>query len=191
MLLVPGWSDRARRLRWLRHDLLRAGWPSSHVAAVDFRDRFGDNVAHAAEIAAAAQALLEVTGAPRIDIVAHSMGGLATRHFLHFGDGARHVRRVIFTGTPHRGTWAAYLGWGGGAHDMRPGSVFLRALARLPAVPSGVAALCIHTPMDTRILPQRSARLDDVRCVRVWCASHPRLLRSRKVFAAVRAFLLE
>jgi triacylglycerol lipase len=191
VLLVPGWSDRARRLRWLRGDLVRAGWPEDCVAVVEFRDRFGGNVEHAEEVGAALRALLARTGSDRVDVVAHSMGGLATRHFLHFCDGARHVRRVVFTGTPHTGTWVAYLAWGAGAGDMRPGSPFLSQLRSVPAVPPGVEALCLHTPTEMRVLPQRSALLADVRCQRVWCRSHAGMLRSRRVFAAIRAFLQE
>jgi triacylglycerol lipase len=191
VLLVPGWSDRAQRLRHLRLDLLRAGWPAERVEIVDFRHRFGGNVEHAREIADAVRGLLDRTHAERVDIVAHSMGGLAVRHYLHFGDGAGRVRRVVFTATPHHGTWVAFLAWGGGARDMRPNSPFLRALKERPALPAGVAALCITTPTETRVLPQRSAQLAGVRCKRVWCASHARMLRSRRVFAAVRAFLLE
>jgi triacylglycerol lipase len=178
-------------MRWLRADLIRAGWPEVLVGTVEFRNRFGGNAEHADEIARAVGALLAKSGATRLDVVAHSMGGLALRHYLHFGAGARHVRRVVFTGTPHYGTWVAYLAWGAGAVDMRPGSALLRALRDVPAVPSGVEALCIHTPMETRVLPQRSARLADVRCERVWCASHPRMLRSRRVFAVIRGFLQE
>ena len=188
---MPGWSDRARRLRWLHSDLLAHGWPASHVAALEFRDRYGGNIDHAAEIAASARALIASTGSPRLDIVAHSMGGLAVRYYLHFGDGARDVRRVAFTATPHAGTWAAYLAWGAGGADMRPGSPFLRRLASLPAVPPGVQALCLHTPAETRVFPHKSALLPDVRCQRVWSVSHPRMLRSRRVFAAIRAFLRE
>ncbi|HEY0673988.1 MAG TPA: alpha/beta fold hydrolase [Longimicrobiales bacterium] len=191
VLLVPGWSDRGARLEWLRRQFLRSGWSELRVRALDFRDRFGSNEEHSAEIEQAVSALRAQSGSAAVDIVAHSMGGLAVRHYLHVHGGARVVRRVVFTGTPHQGTWAAYLAWGGGARDMRPGSPFLAKLRTLPPVPAGVGALCIHTPLDTRILPQRSAQLPDVRCQRVWCASHPRLLRSRKVFAAIRAFLEE
>lgn len=191
MLLVPGWSDRAKRLYPMRDDLLRAGWPTAHVEVVDFRQRFGGNTEHAAEIAAALHRLIERTGADRVDVVAHSMGGLALRYYLHFGDAAQHVRRVIFTGTPHSGTWLAWLAWGAGARDMRPNSRFLRALNEVPALPAGIEALCLTTPTELRVLPRRSARLPGVRCKGVWCASHARMLRSRRVFAAVRAFLQE
>lgn len=173
----------------MRSDLIAAGWPASHVTALEFQDRFGGNVQHAEEIATAARELRATTGSDRIDIVAHSMGGLAVRYFLSYGDGARHVRRVVFTATPHAGTWAAYLAWGAGASDMRPGSRFLVRLSAVPAVPPGIEALCIHTPTETRVLPRTSALLPGVRCERVWTLSHPRMLRSRRVFAAIRAFL--
>ena len=191
VLLVPGWSDRAKRLNWLKHQFIAAGWPEGAVGVVDFEDRYGSNIAHAREIERALHELMKRNGVERVDVVAHSMGGLALRYYLHEYDAARHVRRVVFTGTPHRGTWVAYLGWGDGAREMRPGHSFLAGLSAHPALPSGVEALCIHTPMETRVLPQRSALLPDVRNARVWCASHPRLLRSKKVFAAIRAFLTE
>ncbi|HEY0305710.1 MAG TPA: hypothetical protein VGC44_12060 [Longimicrobiales bacterium] len=190
VLLIPGWSDRARRLSWLRSALIRAGWPATHVATVDFEDRFGGNAEHAAEIAGELQRLLSVSGSRRADVVAHSMGGLALRYFLQ-GDGARHVRRVVFTGTPHAGTWLAYLAWGAGARDMRPGSRFLAQLGAAPALPAGIEALCIHTPTEARVLPRRSALLPGVRCERVWSLSHAGMLRSGRVFAAIRAFLQE
>ena len=188
IVLVPGWSDRAARLGWLRDQLLRHGW--TQVALVDFRDRFGGNLEHSTEIAAVVGELVRRTGAQCVDVVAHSMGGLALRHFLATTNDHR-VRRVVFTGTPHAGTRVAYLALGNGARDMRPGSSFLRELARHPALSVGVAALCIHTPLDLRVLPQSSALLPGVRCQRVWCLSHARLLRSRRVFAAIRTFLEE
>ena len=191
VLLVPGWSDRAKRLAWLQRAFIAAGWPESALGIVDFNDRYGSNIAHAAEIEIAIDELLTRSGTERVDVVAHSMGGLALRYFLHYRGGAPRVRRVVFMGTPHRGTWAAYLGWGDGAREMRPGHSFLASLSEYPALPEGVEALCIHTPMETRVLPQSSAVLPDVRNARVWCASHPRLLRSKKVFLAIRQFLDE
>ena len=191
VLLVPGWSDRAKRLAFLKREFANAGWPEPAIGVVDFADRYGSNIAHAVEIETAVKQLMARSGADKVDVVAHSMGGLALRYFLHFRGGAPLVRRAVFMGTPHRGTWAAYLGWGDGAREMRPGHSFLAALRAHPSLPPGVDALCIHTPMETRVLPRSSAVLPDVRNARVWCASHPRLLRSKKVFQAIRQFLTE
>lgn len=191
ILFVPGWSDRAAHMSWLLHEFARAGWPRDVLQAIDFEDRFGSNIAHAEELSHAVDDMVSRTGIERVDVVAHSMGGLALRYYLHFNGGATRVRRAVFTGTPHRGTWAAYLGWGPGAREMRPGHPLLTRLLELPSVPGEVTALSIQTPLENRVLPQSSARLPDGPNVRVWCASHPRLLRSKRVFGVIRAFLGE
>jgi triacylglycerol esterase/lipase EstA (alpha/beta hydrolase family) len=46
----------------------------------------------------------QATGLPPV-IVAHSMGGLATRAWLRAFSADARVHRVITLGTPHGGTW--------------------------------------------------------------------------------------
>jgi hypothetical protein len=43
------------------------------------------------------------TGAPHVDVVAHSLGGLLARYFVQTG-GARVVRRLVTLGTPYLGS---------------------------------------------------------------------------------------
>lgn len=76
-----------------------------------------------------AREVLAWTGAPALDLVAHSMGGVVARRFLHnAGLAEARVRRLVTLGSPHRGTSAARLGPGACAIDMRPGSAFLRGI---------------------------------------------------------------
>ena len=188
VLLVPGWSDRSRKLRHLQQHLLAAGWPAHAVRALEFRNRFGGNLEHAQEIAAAVRALAGGEAGARIDIVAHSMGGLAVRQLLHAHAERMHVRRVVFLGTPHAGTHAAYLGWGQGARDMRRGSSFLNALAA--ATPGdSVDLISIRTPLDMRVFPGTSAELVGARNLTVWCAGHRRLLSAPGVLRLVQSLL--
>jgi triacylglycerol lipase len=52
---------------------------------------------------------IEALGHPRVDLIAHSMGGLDARYALaHFGLASR-VRSLVTVGTPHRGTPIADL----------------------------------------------------------------------------------
>ena len=149
VLVVPGWSDTARQLRTFRSFLLECGWRDGQVACLSFRDRFGSNIEHSEEIAEAVARLRAGTGRDDVAVVAHSMGGLALRH--HLMNSHASVRTAIFVGTPHHGTWAAWLAWGRGGAEMRPGSSFLRELNRAP-LPAHVRAFCLRTPIDTRVL---------------------------------------
>jgi len=186
VLLVPGWLDTARDLAALRIRFLAAGW--SHVETLTFDDPSGGNRRHAAEIDAAVQRLLEESGAREVDIVAHSMGGLATRWYLLTHEDAP-VRRAAFLGSPHEGTLAAHFAWGDGGDEMTPGSDFLEALNRAPPVPEGVEAITVRTPIDTRVVPGESAMLPGVDDHSVCCPTHSGLLRDDQVFRIVVDFL--
>lgn len=186
LLLVPGWLDTARDLAAMRIRFQAAGW--SHVRTLSFEDPTGSNRDHALEIERAVTALLEESGADEVDIVAHSMGGLATRWYLM----TRHpapVRRAAFLGSPHQGTLAAHLAWGAGGDEMTPGSDFLEALNGAPPVPEGVEAITIRTPIDTRVVPGESAVLPGIADHSVCCPTHPGLIEDGEVFRIVLDFL--
>jgi triacylglycerol lipase len=193
LLLVPGWRDDAADIDALRREFVEAGWGATRVRAVSFADPVGSNVQHAREIADAVDGLRLQTGAERVDIVAHSMGGLAVRHYLHFEGGDEVVRRVVFLGTPHRGTVAAMLAWGEGGREMVPGSDFLERLQRAGrGVPEGVEALAIRTPTDLRVIPASSAVLAGAPNLEICCPSHQQLIQGgTEVFMETVRFLTQ
>jgi triacylglycerol lipase len=188
VLLIPGWSDDERRLVALNGRLTSAGWAQGRVQMLSFRDPVGSNRDHAREIAEAVLTLKLRTGAERIDIVAHSMGGLATRYFLQNG-GDAHVRRVVFLATPHRGTVSAHFAWGEGAREMEPRSAFLLGLIRAHPVPPGVRAITIRTPLDLHVVPLESATLPGIPNLEVCCPTHAGLLDDDKTFELIARFL--
>lgn len=188
VLLVPGWLDTARDMAALRIRLLGAGWPEAHVVAVTFEDPTGSNRVHAEELGAAIDDILERTRAEQVDIVAHSMGGLATRWYLRARPNAP-VRRVAFVGSPHRGTLSAYLAWGGGREEMMPDSPFLDTLNAEAPVPKGVEAITIRTVVDTHVVPGESAMLPGVVDHELCCPTHAGLIRDDEVFEIVLEFL--
>lgn len=188
VVLVPGWSDRATELAVFQSWLLAAGWSEAEVLPVDFRDPVGSNLEHAQEVAEAVRILRERTGAAEVDVVAFSMGGLAVRHFLRFGGGVDAVRRVVFLGTPHRGTLAALFAWGEGGREMIPGSRFLDELNG-DLVLDGVEMAAVRTQRDTRVLPGSSAVLPGAENVQVCCPGHSAMLRDDETFLLVHGFL--
>jgi triacylglycerol lipase len=163
------------------------------VVALSFRDPFGSNHAHAEEIDGAVRTLMALTGARQVDVVAHSMGGLAVRYYLRTGETAAAIRRAIFLGTPHRGTAAAILAWGDGGREMVPGSDFLMGLNQGRPVPEGVEALAIRTPVDLRVIPASSGRLagPGVENVEICCPSHNALVDHEETFLEILRFIRE
>jgi triacylglycerol lipase len=186
VLIVPGWLDSARELAALRIRLSAAGW--AHVETLSFADPTGSNRAHAAEIDSVVAEMIERTGAREVDVVAHSMGGLATRWYLKTRPNPP-VRKVVFMASPHRGTLSAVLAWGDGSEEMLPTSDFLESLNTGPSLPDGVSALTIRTPLDTRIFPPASATLPGVPDRSVCCPTHGGMLQDEEVFRLVSAFL--
>lgn len=72
------------------------------------------NVLSAWELKKKIDAVQEACGCAKVDIVAHSMGGLVTRYYATrewYGDD---IDQLVFLGTPHRGAPKAYLMWEGG-----------------------------------------------------------------------------
>lgn len=51
---------------------------------------------------------------PRVDIVAHSMGGLVAREYIGALNGGESIDQLITLGTPHNGSPESYLTWDGG-----------------------------------------------------------------------------
>jgi len=59
------------------------------------------------------QEVKAITGASKVDIIAHSMGGLVTRSYVEGNDYQNDIDQVVFLGTPHQGSVDAYLRYDG------------------------------------------------------------------------------
>lgn len=56
----------------------------------------------------------QVTGRDKVDIIAHSMGGLVARAYIQGNDYANDVDQLVMLGTPNKGAADAYVAWEGG-----------------------------------------------------------------------------
>lgn len=109
-------------------------------------------------------------------IVAFSMGGLVSRHYLQNLGGASRCKGLHTIATPHNGTWLAYLYPGEGTRQMRPGSSFLTALNDGDTVFDSVPATSYRSPWDGVVLPARNAEWDKADNVEIRSLLHPTLL---------------
>ncbi|WP_036165774.1 triacylglycerol lipase [Massilia sp. 9096] len=133
------------------------------------------------------QALCAATGASRVAIVAHSMGGLVARAWLRaYGRAAiARVARVVTLGTPHHGTAMARFGLGLNAAQMRPGGEWLRALAAGEDAATRALIISIYSHHDNIVAPQTSSMLPGARNVELGGVGHVALGRDPRVLAAI------
>lgn len=188
VLLVPGWADVGERLAPLAYRLRTSGWDSTAVLTVNFENPVGSNIDHAEEIRQAVDSLLSLNpDAAEVDIVAHSMGGLATRWYMQHG-GADMVRRFVSLAGPHRGTLVSLVAWGEGGVEMKPDSPFLAELDSV--LPEGVEGFTIRTELETHIIPQENATLPGVPDTLLCCTMHWTLPTDANAIDVIVDFLL-
>lgn len=110
---------------------------------------------NAARLARFVERTRRETGAPLVDLVAHSLGGLVAMEYLATG-GRDRVRRLVTIASPHAGVpWQGpILGAAGSA--MRAGSPYLVDRAELP-VP--VPCLSIYSTHDNIVHPPSTSGL--------------------------------
>lgn len=102
-------------------------------------------------------------GGRKVNILAHSFGGLVTRSLVEQSERASKINRIITFGTPHRGASNAYYGWEGG--KAAPiGDAFYRSSVfavnhlahKLVGYPTRAAAMRKTMPSVAELLPKYS-----------------------------------
>jgi pimeloyl-ACP methyl ester carboxylesterase len=201
IVLVHGFADTGETPWWRRlKGYLRAdGYGEADLHTVSLGDRVGrargSPREYAADVAATLESVFDARGRP-VDVVAHSMGGLAARWALEELSAAPQARGLVTLGTPHQGTRAARLAARTpGGRDMVPGSEFLGTLNDDPT-PASVRYTAVRSRFDPLVVGPRRARLpDDVRRDddenrTVDSRGHLRLVFDEAVYRAYRDRLL-
>lgn len=112
----------------------------------------------ARQLAAKIDAVCAATGADRVTLLCHSMGGLVARAYVR-AQGPARVERVVTLGTPHHGSLLAWIWMGRPLAQMRPGNAWLAELNRTEADPFPVPLTSIWSRHDSMVAPQASSEL--------------------------------
>ena len=133
----------------------------------------------------------------KVDIIAHSMGGLDARWFIEKLDGDRFVDDLITLGTPHQGSYVAYLAYfTPGGKDLIPDSDFLKLLND-GQLAQGVEYTAVWSDSDEFIVPKESAKIPSLELNSVEKArnifagryEHVQLVTSKKVLEQYMGYL--
>lgn len=172
--------------RWLAG----RGYQVSAISLVPLHCRIDD---YAPAIAAEVARVRAATGAARVALVGHSMGGLAARAYLRDCDARGEdpaLAALVTLGTPHCGTHIARIGLGENARQMRFRAPWVQALGpqrRCDGVT--VAAICsLQDNIVSRPFEQRLP-LPGARTIRVRRQGHMSLAASTRILAIVERIL--
>lgn len=158
VLLVHGYLCNHRVWQAMAERLRCAGHP---VLAVDLEPLFTSIDAYAALIEQAVSELCRQTGAEKVALLGHSMGGLAIRAWMRTY-GSHRVARVITLGTPHAGTRITFPLQTVNATQMGWRSDWLNQLTMSESTQTRSLMRIGLTPQDHIVYPQRDQVLDGV-----------------------------
>ena len=158
VLLVPGYGGATGALEVLATALRASGRQASVLPLP------GDGTGELAVSVAALDAAVLASGAPSVDVIGYSAGGVVAR--LWAQEHASQARRVLTLGSPHHGTRVAAvaLALAPGAcpvacQQLAPDSPVLQALNEDDETPDGPQWLSVWTIQDQTVTPPDSARL--------------------------------
>ena len=163
VLLVAGYGGRVESLDPLVKDLRAVGRTAIVVQPVG--GNTGDLQLEAAHLGRVVEQLQRDSGAPSVDVVGYSAGGVVARLWVREHGGAARARRVLTLGSPHHGTSQATLGLdlaGGCAvacEQLVPDSDLLRRLNAGDETPDGPLWATVRTTFDQVVTPVDSAAL--------------------------------
>jgi triacylglycerol lipase len=161
VLLVPGYGGKTASLQTLA-TVLRARGRQVQIIEL-LGDGTGDLRAEARRLQAAVDAAV-AAGAPSVDVVGYSAGGVVARVWADDLGGVDRARRVVTLGSPHHGTKIAQAGAAlapdacpPACQQLVPGSELLDGLDETP---DGPVWTSLWTAQDRTVTPPDSARLD-------------------------------
>lgn len=170
VLLLPGYGGSTSSLERLAATLRTATRRDVRVVRA-VGDGTGDLSAQARALQATVRGLIS-GGAPSVDVVGYSAGGVVARLWAARFGGAAQARRIVTLGSPHHGTEVAELAvelapdqCPLACQQLAPDSELLRSLP-VGAVP-GPRWISLWTAKDDVVTPPSSGRLEGAVDVRL------------------------
>lgn len=159
------------------------------IYTLNYGPPYGDIEHFAEQLHVKIESVCASTGAARVVLVGHSMGGLVSRAYFRQRGRAR-LEKIITIGTPHHGSVLARLAFGRCLAQMRPGNAWLEELNRDEAKPLTVHLTSIWSRHDSLVVPQASSQLRCAENVAVIGVGHNALLGDPRVMALVTKFIV-
>ena len=189
IVFVHGWNSSGATWNTMASRFATAGYPASHLNKWSYTTS-QSNRTTASQLATEVQRVRAATGAARVDIVSHSMGGLSSRYYLKDLGGQASVDEWVSIAGPNHGTSWANLCFQTSCYEMRAGSAFLSALNSGDETPGDTVRYGTWwSPCDEIINPDTSTILTGATNTQTGCLSHSGIKDSATTYSQVAAFV--
>src|SRR5574341_203459 len=189
ILFVHGYTSNASAWDTMKARFQADGWEANRLFAYTFSST-KSNASIAQDVAARVNEIKAATGAAKVDIITHSMGGLSSRYYLKNLGGTANVDDWVSLGGPNHGTtWAYGCFFFSPCNQMIPGSSFLNQLNSGDETPGAVNYGTWWSPCDELINPDTSVILSGATNTQTSCMSHSSLRTDLTVYGQVREFV--
>ncbi len=178
VLLVHGYGRNRACWRFLSIYLTTRGW--RWIWATNHRPWSSPIPVYADRLERAVELLLEASGAEKVDLVAHSMGGVVAAWYMQQLGGRDKVRRLITLGTPWQGTPSHVFALRREGRDIAPGCEVIQQIQDLDH-----DIVCVWSDSDPKVFPSHSAKHVHAEHVELPHLGHLEMLISARVFRTV------
>ncbi|CAM3742649.1 triacylglycerol lipase [Nocardiopsis rhodophaea] len=187
VVFVHGFAGKGSQWWAMRRDFLANGYTEDQLHVFTYNS-LRSNETSAERLAGFVDEVLATTGADRVDLVTHSMGGLPSRWYIRFLGGADRVDDWVSIGGPNNGTAVAGACFSlfTSCREMKRGSGFLSDLNADDPTPHGVNYVTFRSPCDLIISPISSTALDGAANHRTRCLEHISMMWAPSVITSVR-----
>lgn len=189
ILFVHGWESSADTWYDMEGWFHDSGWPWSHLYTFSY-DTNQSNVTTAGWVSYHVNKLLNETGAKKVDIVTHSMGGYSSRYYLKNLGGTAKVDEWVSLAGPNHGTNTILFCIYTACEEMKQNSTFLTALNAGDETPGAVRYGTWKSACDFVVNPPQSVELSGA-AINQWtsCLAHTQIHKDYPTFKEVRDFV--
>ena len=188
VVFVHGFQSSASIWTTMTDRFKTDGWTDTPLVTWTY-DSNQSNTAIAQILQTKIDSLLTATGAAKVDIIAHSMGGLSSRYYAKSLAGSEKIDAFVALATPNHGTTVANFCSLPSCVEMRPGSGFLTALNAGDETPGSPRYATWWTPCDQVTTPPESVLLDGATNTQTSCLQHSDLYTDVAVYQQVRDWI--
>ncbi len=185
ILFVHGYNSDGSTWNTMVGRFKQDGWTDSELFTWTY-DYTQSNSTIADQLKLKVEEILTSTGAAKVDIITHSMGGLSSRYYAKNLSGDTKIDAWVSLGGPNHGTKTANACADTSCMEMRIGSDFLNALNAEDETPGAPRYGTWWSPCDEVIDPKESVILSGATNTKTACMPHRQLKEDRTVYKQVR-----